>query len=124
MKITIDKKCISLEEAPEADKVRKEWSTYDKETINCCIREAVYVNRHRITEITDRPFYPDEIKVLEIKSMTLCKNQYRFTVWIDATVRCGRDAIVDIEFDGAQCIGCIGENGVDASIDVYKLVSV
>lgn len=114
MKITLDKSCITLEEAPAANELRNEYREYDKDTIETLISGAIKANRHRVSEHNAW-----EHKVLNIESAEVTKNRHRLTVWISCTVRYDLNTIVYIGFDAVDAMSYYDGATVDAYIEVY-----
>jgi len=104
MRITIDRSTITIAEKPEAAAFIKDWEWIEKSNLDEYAR--------RITE------YQDTIRVLNYGNMTVTKNHFHLTIWIDDFIFMTQKHVYVVSGD---LVAYFQGDTVDAFIQRYDL---
>lgn len=118
MKVKMDKNAITLADLPEANKLRKEYQGYGKNTIDLLIRTAIKANTNKLDP--EHPYSALE-RIISIDKIEVTKNHGNLTVWIYCIVKMDSDIIVRVYFDAQQAICHLidSNDSVDAFAQIY-----
>ncbi len=115
MKITLDKRVITLEDAKAAEEIRKEWQEYiksDNDFLFMLARHAIKAN------YTKAHCNPERLLIID--NIEVTKNHYQLTVWLECMVEYNYQTIMKLSFDAMQALNYIDGDAIDCNLYEYK----